>query len=45
MKELNFETGLVTYSLNGQCALTFNPTASNFVKRLFDAFEHLDRKQ
>lgn len=45
MKELNFETGLVTYSLNGKCDITFNPTDSTFVKRLFDAFEYLDSKQ
>lgn len=45
MKELGFETGLVTYSFNGKCDISFNPTDSNFVKRLFDAFEYLDGKQ
>lgn len=45
MKELNFESGLVTYSLNGKCEVTFNPTDSNFVERLYTAFEELDRKQ
>lgn len=45
MKELGFETGLVSYSLNGKCEIAFNPTDSNFVKRLFDAFEFLDGKQ
>ena len=45
MKELNFDTGLVTYSLNGKCEVTFNPTDSTFVKRLFDAFERLDQRQ
>ena len=34
MKELNFESGLVTYSLNGQCEVSFNPTDSNFVERI-----------
>lgn len=45
MKELNFETGLVTYELNGRCEVSFNPTDSNFVERLYTAFEELDRKQ
>ena len=45
MKELNFESGLVTYSLNGKCEVTFNPTDSNFVERLYSAFEVLDKKQ
>lgn len=45
MKELNFESGLVTYSLNGKCEVSFNPTDSNFVERLYAAFEGLDRKQ
>lgn len=45
MKELNFESGLVTYSLNGKCEVSFNPTDSNFVERLYNAFEELDKKQ
>lgn len=45
MKELNFETGLVTYSLNGKCEVSFNPTDSNFVERLYATFEELDKKQ
>lgn len=35
MKELNFESGLVTYSLNGKCEVSFNPTDSNFIERLY----------
>lgn len=45
MKELNFETGLVTYDLNGKCEVSFNPTDSNFVERLYTAFGELDKKQ
>lgn len=45
MKELSFETGLVSYSLNGKCEVSFNPTDSNFVERLFSAFDDLDKKQ
>lgn len=45
MKELNFDTGVVTYNINGVCEFSFNPTDSNFVERLYSAFEELDRKQ
>lgn len=45
MKELNFDSGLVTYSLNGKCEVSFNPTDSNFVERLYSTFEELDKKQ
>lgn len=45
MKELNFESGLVTYSLNGKCEVSFNPTDSNFIERLYATFEELGRKQ
>ena len=45
MKELNFDSGLVTYSLNGKCEVSFNPTDSNFVERLYSAFEDLDKAQ
>lgn len=45
MKELNFDSGLVTYSLNGKCEVTFNPTDSTFVERLFNTFDSLDKRQ
>lgn len=45
MKELNFETGLVTYNLNGKCEVSFNPTDSAFVERLFNTFDSLDKQQ
>lgn len=45
MKELQFETGLVAYNLNGVAAVTFNPTDSAFVERLFNTFDALDKKQ
>lgn len=46
MKELNFATGLVTYSVNGGAAeVTFNPTDPAFVERLFNTFNALDEKQ
>lgn len=45
MKELNFDSGVVTYSLNGLCEVSFNPTDSNFAERIYSAFEELDKKQ
>jgi hypothetical protein len=45
VKELNFDSGLVAYSLNGKCEVSFNPTDSSFVERLYKSFEELDKKQ
>lgn len=45
MKELNFESGIQTYRINGKCEVSFNPTDSAFVERLYTAFETLDKKQ
>ena len=44
-KALVIETGAVTYHLNGVCDLTFNPTDTAYVERLYNTFEELDRKQ
>ncbi len=45
MPELKFDTGLVTFTVNGKTELTFNPTDSSFVERLYAAFDTLDQKQ
>lgn len=45
MADIQFATGLVTYDLNGQCEVSFNPTDSAFVERLFNTFDALDQKQ
>lgn len=45
MNTLNFETGLVTFSVNGKAEVTFNPTDNVFMERLFDTFEQLAKKQ
>lgn len=45
MPEIRFETGLVTYNLNGAVEVSFNPTDANFVERLFSAFDNLDKQQ
>lgn len=45
MPELRFDTGLVTYSLNGAVEVTFNPTDISFVSRIFSTFDLLEEKQ
>ena len=45
MGTLKFETGVVSYTINDKCEVSFNPTDSAFVERLYSAFELLDKKQ
>lgn len=45
MSELNFSTGLKTYTVNGCCEIQFNPTDSFFVERLFNVMEKLSKRQ
>lgn len=45
MADIQFATGLVTYSLNGQVQVSFNPTDSTFVEKLYNTFNELDKKQ
>jgi hypothetical protein len=42
---LNFDTGLVTFSINGKSDVTFNPTDSAFVEHISQVFEKLDELQ
>lgn len=44
-KTLQFDTGLVSYNINGLIELQFNPTDSAFVEKLFNTFDDLDKKQ
>lgn len=45
MKELQFETGLVSYDLNGRAEVQFNPTDLRFLEKIFATFDALDAKQ
>lgn len=45
MPGIKFETGKVTYTLNGDIQVSFNPTDSAFVEKLFSAFDTLDKRQ
>lgn len=43
MKELNFDNGLVSYSINGKCEVSFNPTDRIFTERFYNTFDELNR--
>ncbi len=45
MPDIRFDTGLVTYELNGVCSVSFNPTDSHFVEKLMAAVDSLDALQ
>ena len=45
MKDLNFDSGIVTYQINGKFELSVNPSDVFFVEKLYGAFEALDQKQ
>lgn len=44
MPNIGFDSGLVSYTVNGGAELCFNPTDCGFVEKLFGAFEALDKK-
>lgn len=44
-KVLQFDTGVVTYSVNDKYDLVINPTDIEFIERLYDTFYVLDEKQ
>lgn len=45
MAEIQFSTGIVKYNLNGVVEVSFNPTDTAFVEKLFRTFDSLDSKQ
>lgn len=45
MKSLNFDDGKVSYSLNDKVEVSFNPTDGQFIERLYDTFDKLDKEQ
>ena len=45
MANLSFDSGVVTYTVNDRAQISFNPTDTGFVERLYAAFESLDKKQ
>ena len=45
MEKLNISTGIKEYSLNDKVSVWFNPTDADFMTRVFDTFEALEKKQ
>lgn len=45
MGKINFSDGLTEYSLNDAVTVHFNPSDTDFISRIYDAFEALDAKQ
>lgn len=43
MQNIKLDTGLQTYRINDACEVSFNPTDSGFVKRLYTASTELKR--
>ena len=44
MGRLNFNTGRITYTVNGNCEISFNPSDAEFAGKLFDAFSSFARR-
>lgn len=45
MKELNFDSGVVSYSLNGKCEVSFNPADRVFAERFYNAVDEMGKLQ
>lgn len=41
MNQLNVSTGLVTYTVNGSCEISFNPTDAEFASQAVKTFEKI----
>jgi len=45
MAGITFDTGVVSFDLNGKTTIEFNPTDSVIVEKIYNTFDELDRKQ
>lgn len=45
MGVLNFQTSRKTFTVNGNCEISFDPADINFVHRLFELMEDLEKEQ
>ena len=45
MKELVFDSGVVSYSLNGKCEVSFNPADRVFAERFYSAVDEMGKLQ
>jgi hypothetical protein len=44
-KQLVFDDGIVEFNVNGKAKIRINPTDAKFVRRLYGAFEEMDKRQ
>ena len=45
MKELVFDSGVISYSLNGKCEVSFNPADRVFAERFYNAVDEMGKIQ
>lgn len=45
MRELTFDSGVVSYSLNGKCEVSFNPADRAFAERFYNAVDKMGKLQ
>ena len=45
MKELVFDSGVVSYSLNGKCEVSFNPADRDFAERFYNTVDEMGKLQ
>lgn len=45
MADIRFDTGVQSFQINGGVNVEFNPTDSEFAKKLFSLFEELEARQ
>lgn len=45
MRELTFDSGVVSYSLNGKCEVSFNPADRAFAERFYNAVDEMGKLQ
>lgn len=45
MADIRFETGVVSFSVNDTVEISFNPTDSEIVEKIYSTFDELDKKQ
>ena len=45
MKELDFDSGVVSYSINGKCEVSFNPADNVFTERFYNAVDEMGKLQ
>lgn len=45
MRELTFDSGVVSYSLNGKCEVSFNPADRVFAERFYNAVDEMGKIQ